>query len=1345
MTWLKAFHYFLMCVFFVAIGMVWSVEYPRIKAWLLLKVDSLSQSQLDISLKASDVQFSLLPLGLQFKKIKVTPGTTAVPVLSSLQISSIGVYLDIGALLNGRLEVDEIVIDHPVSTLSFATSSEGAKKRHRNDIWDQLMVVPIHSIKLKDAEVHLELKDLDLKIEGDRLNLGIEKNESAAKIEILAPKLKIQSITLPDRKLEVGFMTRTILEQKAVEISALKFAFGKNYVIARGVGRGDLFKFEFPFINGRSITDVDLTETLRTLHLFYPKLVLPPVSGHLNLDINAVAERGKELRFNSLVHALAIQVDKFTIGDVDGKFEYAKGSIKSPLLSVHNSSGNVHFENISLQDTPEKRISGKIFLDQIELRQFLDNIGVKDVPLHMDITGTVPCEGTLKPLAFNCAGGLEGKNFRIKTPKDKTIVALDEFAITSQMGIDKDHVWFPKGLLNIGSSKGEGSGAVYFKTGFSFNFHTENLDFSNITSLADLKFLGAVALDGTTSGNGKAATIDTDMSSPGFWFEDYGLGQISSHFKYEKEVISFSNIKGTNGNLNYLGDAKVRVSDGDGEKMGVQSAHLEIPRLDVGDLQNGVFGKKVSLPLSFTGQGSAVLDASGPFMLSALNYHLKSSVQHLTAAGEDFNELKFNVHGINGHAYVDDVAVKKGHGLFKWSGDVQSDGTMNVDIKGTDLRIADFEYAQSAGNVDGNLACEIHLREYILGPRVLVHGETTQMSFNQQALADSNFEIGISPESFKLDGQFFNDKVTAHLTYPFEKFARSNPKRDHPFNLKVSATNWDFSSFLGILSKSDRKDYETSLTGKIDVQSKNGDLWNSSGEGLLSDFIVRHGNSQMKNTKSVWVHFDEGQVTVSPSHFEGDNTQFSFYGTKNKKDALNFNLNGQIDLSLLTFLTPFLRDMSGELSASTQIAGTLQKPDLLGSAFIKNGYFKLNALPQPFENINADFLFSQTHILINHMRGHFAGGDLNASGNLTFNALEDIPVEITGDLTHGGIALPEGLLTHGDFHFGITGSWFPYLLKGDYQIADGLYTKEFGNENVDQTIKRSIYLPKIILHKNFSALEVHISTHFPKGVAVRNKMMDAEVKGNLEIKGDPSSAILFGDLQAVSGGKVYFRETPFTITEMTVRFNNPSENNPNLYVLATSHVRDYDVTLLLQGTPQKYQLSLTSNPPLSNKSIVSLLALGVTEEEQNKAQQSVVSNNPYSNTATAQNQGQVQTYEAGTLLLQDNPLKNELKHRYGVDVRLSQTVDDLHNIVMPRVIAEKQWTPRISTSVSRTVGDRVTQNAMIEYKLDRHFSVLGSFEQRDYDLYAVPGATGVDPNPSSSILGLDLQFQVEFR
>jgi hypothetical protein len=154
--------------------------------------------------------------------------------------------------------------------------------------------------------------------------------------------------------------------------------------------------------------------------------------------------------------------------------------------------------------------------------------------------------------------------------------------------------------------------------------------------------------------------------------------------------------------------------------------------------------------------------------------------------------------------------------------------------------------------------------------------------------------------------------------------------------------------------------------------------------------------------------------------------------------------------------------------------------------------------------------------------------------------------------------------------------------------------------------------------------------------------------------------------------------------------------------------------------------------------------LGVTEDDENKTQQALITPNSLTN-ANSQGQSQVQGYEAGSLLLSDNPLNNELKSRFGINMRLSQTVDDLHNIIIPHIVAEKSWSPRVSTSVSRSVGDYITQNAAVEYKLDRHFSVLGSFEQRDYDLYALPGISGTQPTNQQQILGLDLQYQMQFK
>src|SRR5438046_1176772 len=85
---------------------------------------------------------------------------------------------------------------------------------------------------------------------------------------------------------------------------------------------------------------------------------------------------------------------------------------------------------------------------------------------------------------------------------------------------------------------------------------------------------------------------------------------------------------------------------------------------------------------------------------------------------------------------------------------------------------------------------------------------------------------------------------------------------------------------------------------------------------------------------------------------------------------------------------------------TAHIGWTTYQPHLLGSAFITKGYFKVDALPHPFENITADFLFSQSRVLLNRFKGIFGGGQLTAGGSILFQGHHDIPAEISGDLTH---------------------------------------------------------------------------------------------------------------------------------------------------------------------------------------------------------------------------------------------------------------------------------------------------------------------------------------------------------
>src|SRR5690606_12483479 len=117
---------------------------------------------------------------------------------------------------------------------------------------------------------------------------------------------------------------------------------------------------------------------------------------------------------------------------------------------------------------------------------------------------------------------------------------------------------------------------------------------------------------------------------------------------------------------------------------------------------------------------------------------------------------------------------------------------------------------------------------------------------------------------------------------------------------------------------------------------------------------------------------------------------------------------------------------------------------------------------------------------------------------------------------------------------------------------------------------------------------------FNKGIDVRNDYVDSKAYGRLKIKGPPSHPVLLGQLQLQRNGKFFFRDTVFEFETAELKFNDPNKTNPDIYISANAtaeesidnHIQHYDINMLVQGQPDNFKLTFTSNPPRSEKDII---------------------------------------------------------------------------------------------------------------------------------------------------------------
>ncbi|MBK9293273.1 MAG: translocation/assembly module TamB domain-containing protein [Oligoflexia bacterium] len=1320
--------YFIFSSLFILSGIIYSREMPVLKKWLLSKMQNITRVQIGFEIKAEQLGFKLFPPGVSFENVTVTPQKKSdQEVFTPIKIETLEVSLNPGAIITGRFEIGKVLIKNPRTNLFIKDQEKTTSASSFKIPWDDIINLPIRKIIIQDADIQAKIDPAQLYVKVNRFGINFEKTTTAAKIEIFSPETIVKKFKQEKSLTEIGFAARIIAESNALEVSAIKLSLGSSFLMARGVARGPVLSLNWDNISLRTLAHLEAEDVIKKIKNFMPNLELPKISGTLNFDLLATQKKNLKPLGTFQLDAQNLKIEQFNIGNVYTKLNFSNNIVTSDALKISTNAGNILLKDLTFEHTTSTKFSGRIATESLELRQTLDNLGIKTTNLHFDTFLKAACEGIYLPaFKMECAGEVGGKDLKVSTPSNKTIVNIPNIKIISRFIMQNGNMEFPSGEISIGDSIGRAKGNIHFDEGFSFDFQSDSLDFKNIKSLAELKYEGAVSLNGNTKGNGSTAKVTSKITTNNLWFEDYFLGNTSFDLRFEKSKLYFDNILGKFPASEFNGQLLLYLDNGTVE------TNMNFSKLNLSELELA-FSRKLDFKIKAEGFGAAQLTANGPLDLSKLNYKLKSQFSNGFVFNETFQSITFNVSGNNGNAVADLVTFKKGDGLLALTGDVTNKGIMNLSVNGNNLYLSDFEQVKSLfPSLEGKLQVEAQLTDKILDPKINLKGSISQANLNQERIENSNFTIDISPENERYFAQLLGNQVNIVLLRP--------KKKGSQFSFKLEANQWDFSPFLSQLSGAEfKRDYETNLTIKTDLVSENGNFWESKGQISIPKLYVRHGSAQMENSSQILVTFDDGLVKVESLQFTGDNTEISIDGQRSKKDNLNLNINGQLDLSLFTFLTPFFKDMRGSLKINSQIAGTTEKPEFLGTAYINKATFKLKEFPHAFEDINSDLIFSQSKIVVNSLKGVLGGGNLNATGNITIKGLRDIPIELSGDLQKTTLNIPEGLTTKGSGEFSISGNWWPYTIHANYVVESGLYTKNFGDQENSVLLKKSAFLPDVLSQKVSSSINLDLNVNFPKSVTIKNSLLESDVTGQLHIKGDPSHSILTGEINTLPNGKFYFRETPFILSVGRAKFNNPNENNPNVYAVGSARVREWDINLLYQGNLDKHEIKLSSSPALPERSIISLLALGITDEnlEKNKSSDQLA----------------LQGYQAGSVILQQNPLIQDFKRKAGVTVRLSQTVDDTRNTVMPKFIAEKQWTPQFSTSLGRTFGEKSSNDVKVEYKLNRNVSILGSYEQRDYDQFSVSTSTSTSSGASATasqttttdILGIDLQYQMEFK
>ena len=312
----------------------------------------------------------------------------------------------------------------------------------------------------------------------------------------------------------------------------------------------------------------------------------------------------------------------------------------------------------------------------------------------------------------------------------------------------------------------------------------------------------------------------------------------------------------------------------------------------------------------------------------------------------------------------------------------------------------------------------------------------------------------------------------------------------------------------------------------------------------------------------------------------------------------------RLDLSRFTTLLPQARQLSGFLTGNVVVAGKMGKPEVKGELNLAGGslVFKDDRFPA-IENLAVAIGLALDKITLKSLKTTVAGGTLSGDGSLAMNAGKpgNLDFKLRGD--HLPLLRNDLLILRANLDLRLLGPWGNAVLSGNIGAVDSVFYRDIELLPIGTPFNApsAAALPKIDPPKSQGAsmpepfrnwgVNVVVRTQDP--FLIRGNLATGEVNGSIRMGGTLGNPQPDGSLR-VTGFRAILPFSTLVVPSGTVSFTPATGFDPILEIRGTAEPRPYRITVYAYGRMSDPQLVLTSNPPLPDNEIMTLLATGTT-------------------------------------------------------------------------------------------------------------------------------------------------------
>lgn len=1301
-------------------------------------ISDLSRRRADVDIRIQNIGISVFPPGIELNRVKVRKTVSPSENLSA-ELGKLGFYISLIELEERKLTFGEIRISDSVIDYNFPKKDEETTeidKQLINKIFDLSEEAPVRidTLLIENSRIHA---NYDL-LEARRLKIFKKGKDFIARFHLSNIKPSAESALTIDEvwgDLEVS--------RNNIDIYRLKILHDVQTLLLKGrITDYPKLKSAEAALNGEAhfhLKNMERQITLPEKIKFH--------GGFANAAFN-IAYRNKGLLGKANISVDALDSSILEAERILADFEMTPHSVSVVSAEIKN-----HLEKATLLapaviynlDT-SKFLTGN-------LRARVENLHLPNVlkfepglsKIRGEMTGELTVTHDSGDFQFKPDNGFIIRNMGLVAGKEKPL----SIVMVSQATFKDALVSILGGEVHISAnatlprSKFDVDGFVN-KERARFSIVDAQVNLEDLGNIANLNIKGAGSLGVEVTGTLKDTNINLAGKLRGFEVLGYRLGETDTEITVAlgDDSVLINKFDSKFGSTPITGTGAVNWNNGD-IALGINSPFTNYH--DLSQILHPLFEKMDFLPQDLNFNGKVDASIYGKISLDELKVKAGLKFSDLIAYGEAVNSGSLDIKLSDQHLRFMNVDASKGRGDILGSFDYWlNERRLKTSFRWENIALSSFNISKLLHlNIDslvsGSLNGEGPVKDYTLSLKTkLFDTRSPSYSFD-----DSDFDMVIHPDYVKGRVSFLGDSLFSDYEVALKKSGNSrvelkvNLPEIKPVLVALLGEHLESENIRGRMFF----DLSTRFTGMFNNMNLSAQMKELT--FLHPEFRFEYASSQpdflIRNNQIEKWNMDLKQPDVL----------FTAKGSGEFGKAVDLYQEVRLNSKLLEILIGPVHSADGMVMGRAHVTSTGDEYNLALSSSTEKLNLSIEGVPFPLNDVKYDIQLQDKRLVIRELRSSLDNGSVSFKGEIFFEDGDpDVNLKYVLDRAEIPVFDKSSLNLSGEGI--ILGNQRPYDVGGEIMVNRALIVNELSDFSSKTGGLGDVrYLPRNQESTLGKLLRLNVNVKADNNIRISNSMMDVSLRGETHIYGSPTRPRGEGRLfSPPNSSRVYFKNNEYRLTSVDISFSPKKDLvNPDFDIEAMTFITNYKIITKAYGDLERFNFDLSSDPPLTRNSILSLIAFGYTDDLQN---------------AIAQKDRQSLTQiGVGSFVFDRFKISDILNKQFGLQINLGTVFEQsgTDSLISGRsqgqnldgnsalgrtksatkIELKKRLNEATSISVSSTMGGSIgqRQSMNLTYGVNKNFQLQGVFEKRT-------NAEGEEDIIDTSAGG-DLKFRWTFK